>query len=318
MASNRNLHAAKAAKNNEFYTRMEDINAELMHYREHFRGKTVYCNCDDPWESNFTRYFREQFGAFGLKGLRTTCYRSRDVNLFSRNDSKRAVHAEWLPDAPETRLLKGDGSFDSPECRDLMWKSDIVVTNPPFSHFSGYMAQLMEWGGKFLVLGPKGAVHYNDIFPYIKDGRVWVGATPMGRDMLFGVPNHYRDYLLEHCKEGSSYRVVNGKVFGRAPAVWFTNMDHSGRHEPIEMSSRYDPDVHPTYDNYPAIEACPVKTIPCDYEGEIGVPDTFLDKYCPEQFEIVGIDSDFVKEGRFYIKGRRKFNRIVIRKRSRA
>ncbi|MXX84438.1 MAG: modification methylase, partial [Chloroflexi bacterium] len=205
------------------------------------------------------------------------------------------------------------------ECTELLKQADIVVTNPPFSLFRDYVAQLVECDKKFLIIGHQNAITYKEIFPLIKDRALWLGYGTMGRDMLFDVPEGYAEYLVENKKEGSAYRIVNGVVKGRlGNAAWFTNLDHKKRHEELRLYKRYNPEEFPHYDNYDAIEVSKTKEIPYDWPGAMGVPISFLDKHSPEQFEILGIDHDFVKQAtgkrsRFKLKGKIKYARIVIR-----
>lgn len=297
MSGNKSLHAANRAKNDEFYTELADIDKELRHYKHHFKNKTVYCNCDDPRVSNFFHYFSHNFETLGLKKLMATCYKSQAADLFSQNDSEEAVYLIYegdkngnrVPDQSEIQVLplQGDGDFRSEECIALLKQADIVVTNPPFSLFREYVAQLVEYGKKFLIIGNKNAITYKEIFPLIKDDKMWLGVTPMGTDMLFGVPDHYAETLVQTKKSGSSYRIIDGEVKARAQACWFTNLDHDKRHEELILYKRYTPEEYPHYDNYDAIEVSKVAEIPCNFDGVMGVPITFLDKYNPEQFELI-------------------------------
>ena len=308
--ANKNLTAAKAAKNDEFYTQLDDINKELRHYQKHFKGKTVFCNCDDPRVSNFFKYFALNFEYLGLRRLITTCYKNQNIDLFSKREAEKAVYLVYggdkngnhLPDPEEIGVLplKGDGDFRSQECIELLKESDIVVTNPPFSLFREYMEQLVKYNKQFLIIGNKNAITYKEIFPLIKDNKMWMGTTPMGADMLFNVPTDEAQRLVSTGREGVKYRIVNGIVLCRAAACWFTNLDHKRRHEPLilmtmeenkRLSKHKEVRGHDYahYDNYNAIEVPYVDAIPSDYDGVMGVPISFLDKYCPEQFEIVGI-----------------------------
>ena len=305
--ANKNLNAAKEAKKDEFYTQLEDINNELRHYREHFRGKTVLCNCDDPRISNFFTYFAYNFEFLGLKRLITTCYKKQDADLFSQHQSEKAVYLIYegdkngnnIPDPEEIGIhpLKGDGDFRSRECIELLKQADIVVTNPPFSLFREYVAQLIEYDKKFIIIGNKNAIHYKEIFPFIKSNEIWVGCTPMSQDLLFEWPKEMQEEALAGGKNGSQFRILNGKVFGRSPSIWFTNLDIKKRHEKLIMYKHYTPEEYPKYDNYDAIDVKKVEDIPMDYDGVMGVPDTFLDKFNPNQFEIIGLGSgDLAKQ----------------------
>ncbi len=223
---------------------------------------------------------------------------------------------------PEIRIfdLRGDGDFRSPECIELLKQADVVVTNPPFSLFREYVSQLMEHDKKFLIVGNKNAAGNKEIFPLIRDDRMWLGMTPKGQDMLFDVPDEYARELVATAKEGSAYRVVDGTVKGRlGNAAWYTNLDHKKRHEELILYRSYNPEDYPTYDNYNAIEVSRIEAIPFDHAGAMGVPITFLDKHNPDQFDVLGMDSDFLsgKSGgeasRFYVNGQRKYARMIIR-----
>lgn len=320
MAGNKSLHAANRAKQDEFYTQLPDIEKELKHYRKHFHGKTVYCNCDDPTISNFFRYFELNFAKLGLKKLITTCYKNQQTDLFSKHDMEAAAGVKYVGNGTEPAVfqLKEDGDFRSHECIELLKQADIVVTNPPFSLFREYITQLVEYGKKFVVIGSKNAITYKEIFPLIKGGKLWVGHTPMSQDLLFDVPEDYAQELVETKKEGSAYKIVDGIVKGRSESIWFTNLDHKKRHEDLILYKKYSPDEYPKYDNYDAINVGKTADIPVDYAGEMGVPITFLDKHNPEQFEIIGMDRPLItqltgKQSRFKIKGKEIYARIVIR-----
>lgn len=292
--ANKNLNKAKEAKKDEFYTQLEDINNELKHYREHFRGKAVLCNCDDPRVSNFFTYFAYNFEFLGLKKLITTCYKNQDVDLFSQGQCEKAVYLVYegdkngnhTPDAEEIGVmpLKGDGDFRSPECIELLKEADIVVTNPPFSLFREYVAQLIEYDKKFLIIGHQNAISYKEIFPLIMQNKIWLGASIHSGDRKFWVPDTY-ELRAAGCGIDET-----GKKYIRVKGVrWFTNLDYKERHEDIILYKPYTNKEYPTYLNYNAIEVRKTAEIPLDYEGLMGVPITFLDKYNPEQFEIIGI-----------------------------
>ena len=288
----RNIDKAKEAKKDEFYTQLDDINNELKHYREHFRGKTVLCNCDDPRISNFFTYFAYNFEFLGLKKLITTCYKNQNMDLFSQNQSEQAVYLIYegdkngnhTPDANEIGVmpLKGDGDFRSKECIELLKEADIVVTNPPFSLFREYVAQLMEYDKEFLIIGNQNALSYKEIFPLIRDNKMWLGASIHSGDRKFWVPE---DYELKAAGCGID---ATGRKFIRVKGVrWFTNLDYKERHEDLILYKNYTPDLYPKYENYDAINVNKTEDIPCDYEGIMGVPITFMDKYNPDQFEII-------------------------------
>ena len=268
MAKNNNLHNAKKQKNDEFYTRLEDIEKEMCHYREHFRGKVIYCNCDDPKESNFFRFFSLQFEFLGLKKLISTGYKENGHGVAYIYEGDK--NGNNLPDDSEiqTYELQGNGDFRSDECVEFLKEADVIVTNPPFSLFREYVAQLVEYDKKFLIIGNKNAITYKEIFPLIKENKLWLG---------FYSPS---DYILPN---GEMTKSVSGLC------RWFTNLEHDHRNRPLDLAQRYDPRYYPKYDNYDAIECSKVMDIPRDYNGVIGVPITFLDKYCPTQFKIVGI-----------------------------
>lgn len=288
----RNIDKAKAAKKDEFYTQLEDINNELRHYRDHFRGKTVLCNCDDPRISNFFTYFAYNFEFLGLRKLITTCYKNQNADLFSQNDCETAVCLEYygdkngnhIPDAEEIGIkpLKGDGDFRSKECIEILKESDIIVTNPPFSLFREYMAQLMKYDKKFLIIGNQNNATYKEIFPLIRDNKVWLGYKC--GDMAFQVPDYYES------RETRFWQDDNGKKWRSLGNIcWYTNLDIKKRHEDLVLFRKYTNEEYLRYINYDAIEVSKTERIPYDYDGIMGVPITFLDKYNPEQFKIIGI-----------------------------
>ena len=313
MARNKDLIAASTAKKDEFYTQRDDIENELRYYRDHFRDKIVYCNCDDPTISNFFFYFQQNFEFLGLKKLITTCYQNQQIDMFSQHDKEKAIGIEYIGDKPEVFHLEGDGDFRSKECIELLKQSDIVVTNPPFSLFREFVAQLIKYEKLFLVLGNMNATTYKEIFPLFQENRMWYGPSISSGDREFGVPKHYP-------LAAATTRVdENGNRFIRVKGVrWFTNLDHARRHEELILWKRYSAEEYPTYDNYDAIEVGKTKEIPKDYDDAMGVPITFLDKYNPDQFEIVGMDRPIMtaltgKVSRFWLNGTEKYARIVIR-----
>lgn len=281
--ANKTLNSAKKAKKDEFYTQLSDIENELRHYKEHFRGKTVLCNCDDPRVSNFFFYFKNNFNHLGLRRVITTCYKNQDVDLFSQNQSEQAVYLIYDGDEDnvDIRPLKGDGDFRSRECIELLMQADIVVTNPPFSLFREYVAQLMEYDKKFLIIGNQNAITYKDIFPLLKEDKVWLGYK--SGDMEFHVPADSEPRATRYWVDDTGQKWQSmGNI------CWFTNLDIKKRHEELILYKHYTPDEYPHYDNYKAINVDKVVDIPCDYQHAIGVPITFMDKYNPEQFEILG------------------------------
>lgn len=279
---NSNLAAAKRAKKDEFYTCREDIENELRHYESQFRGKIVYCNCDDPDTSEFWKFFQRNFNAWGLKRLIATHYEPDAVNYSYMIEMNPG---DAWDGTPVRKPIQSNGDFRSAACIELLEQADIVVTNPPFSLFREYVAQLMEYGKKFLIIGNINAVTYKEFFPLIKNNQVWIGPSIHSGDRKFYVPD---DYPLEAAGCGID---SDGRRFIRVKGVrWFTNLDYKKRHEPLDLRGvYYDPDKYPRYDNYDAIEVSKTADIPCDYDGIMGVPITFLDKYCPEQFEIIGM-----------------------------
>ena len=295
--ANKNLNAAKEAKKDEFYTQLEDINNELRHYREHFREKTVLCNCDDPRVSNFFTYFAYNFEFLGLKRLITTCYKNQDMDLFSQNKSEQAIYLIYdgdkngnnIPDPEEIGIhpLNGDGDFRSHECIDLLKQADIVVTNPPFSLFREYVAQLMRYEKKFLIIGHQNAIHYKEIFPLIKENKVWLG---------YGFKGGAGHFISEYEDKATAGDHKEGMI--RVSGVhWFTNLEIKKRHENLILYKHYTPEDYPHYENFDAIDVGKTEDIPCDYDGIMGVPDSFLDKFNPDQFEIIGLGSgDLAKQ----------------------
>jgi hypothetical protein len=374
--ANKNLNKAKETKNDEFYTQYSDIQKEIEAYLEYdpnvFRGKVVYCNCDDPFESNFFRYFVLNFNKLGLKQLITTSYKPspvantqlqlfgddktltkvkgrpkvtankfiinevRDIDEdgeFNLKDVARQLKAnknnEWTP-------LEGDGDFRSDESINLLKQSDIVVTNPPFSLFREYIKQLIDYDKKFLIIGNMNAITYKEVFPLLRDNKVWLGNNYKinAGAMFFEIPEKIAN--LEQVREIKTNESGKKVYITRVQGVrWFTNLDHGRRHQPLPLMTKAEVIKFATkkpfekYDNYDAIEVSLVKNIPSDYDGVMGVPMSIFDKYSPEQFEILGSDYN-VKEGllpklvnpkwkgkldRGYINGKRKFTRILIKHR---
>jgi hypothetical protein len=288
-SKNTALAQAKAAKKDEFYTQLPDIERELRHYKNHFKDKVVYLNCDDPRVSNFFHYFSYNFEALGLKKVIATCYKSQAMDLFSQNDSEQAIWLEYtgdkdgnrVPDISEigVKTLNGDGDFRSAESIELLKQADVVVTNPPFSLFREYISQLFEYEKKFVIIGHQNAITYKEIFPLIKENRMWLGNGFKGNAAHF--VSSYEDTA-----SAGDHREGMIRVSG---VQWFTNLDISKRHEDLILYKNYTPEEYPTYDNYDAIDVSKTNEIPCDYDGVMGVPITFLNKYNPDQFEIVGI-----------------------------
>lgn len=332
---NKSLHKAKNQKKDEFYTQLTDIEKELKHYKKHFKDKIVYCNCDDPSISNFFVFFSLNFEKFGLKKLITTCYKNQSYDLFSKNESDKAVYLEYngdlnknnLPDKEEIgvkRFLKGDGDFRSQESIELLKQADIVVTNPPFSLFREYVQQLIDYDKKFLILGHQNAITYKEIFKLIKENKIWLGMDN-GGTKWFKVNEDY-DILTDSRK-----KVIDGeKFFSMGNVVWFTNLDTPKRNEELILYKSFvgNEEEYPFYDNYEAINVNKTKDIPMDFKGVMGVPITFLDKYNPQQFEILGMAASAgyskevvgipfigIKDARPLINGKNTYARIFIKNR---
>jgi hypothetical protein len=327
------LHSAKQNKQDEFYTQLADIENELKHYKKQLQDKVIFCNCDDPYESNFFKYFASNFNALGLKKLIATSYVKSPIvggqlQLFNieglkpegkepykieinevpdlNNDGAISLDdVEYLlkHDKNVVTRLKGDskynaGDFRSKECVELLKQTDIVITNPPFSLFREYIKQLMEYDKKFLIIGNVNAVKYNVVFKLIKDDKMWLGVSIHSGDREFQVPD---DYPLN----AAGYRIdEDGKKYIRVKGVrWFTNLDYESRHEDLTLYKRYTPEEYPKYDNYDAINIAKTSEIPMDYDGAMGAPITFLDKYSPEQFEILGVFDDKREKSNAFIQG---------------
>lgn len=340
-SSNSNLHKANKAKKDEFYTQLVDIEKELKHYKEQFKGKVVYCNCDDPFESNFFKYFALNFKALGLKRLIATSYKpspiaNTQVGLFG--DDKTLTPDKGRPKANANKFiinevgdldddgafgiadiaeqlkanknnewspLVGDGDFRSAESIELLKQADIVVTNPPFSLFREYVAQLVEYDKKFLILGNQNAITYKEIFSLIKENKLWLGCDN-GGNKWFQVPDDY-DISTETRK-----KIESGvKYFSMGSIVWFTNLDTEKRHQELILYKKYTPEHFPKYDFKNLIEVSKVADIPMDYEAPMAVPKTFIDKYNPEQFELLGFLNGGGKDET--VLGKHPFARILIK-----
>ncbi len=331
MAKNMDLKKANKSKQDEFYTQLSDIEAEMCHYWEHFRGKVIFCNCDDPYESNFFKYFALNFSFLGLKKLIATSYSGspiagQQLPLFAIKSLNVKTAETRLPYKIEITevmdenadgaidlsdveyllknkkntltLLTGNGDFRSPECVELLQEADVVVTNPPFSLFREYIGQLAEYDKKFIIIGNVNAITYKEVFKLISGNKVWLGQSIHSGDREFRVPDSYP-------LQASGFRVdENGVKYIRVKGVrWFTNLDFKERHENITLYKNYTPEEYPQYDNYDAIEVSKTAEIPCNYDRTMGVPITFLDKYNPDQFEIVGLANDKRDDDPIFIKG---------------
>ena len=332
------LNNARIQKADEFYTQLHDIEEELKHYREQFRGKVVLCNCDDPFESNFFKYFATNFNFLGLKKLIATCYDSSpiaytqlsiwgdtkvvpiqnrrayrieitEVPDYNKDGAVDLSDVEYLLKNKENTLihLKGNGDFRSEECVELLKQADIVVTNPPFSLFREYVYQLVKYDKSYLIIGNKNAITYKEIFSLLKDNKMWLGYRNINADMWFVVPDEYK-----------YEKTVDGKKIKHIMGCWFTNLDTAKRHEKLILYKNYSPDDYPKYDGYDAINVNKVSDIPVDYDGIMGVPITFLDKFNPDQFEILGLDDHRVEWlGRGpSINGKVLYRRIIIRRKN--
>ena len=286
--SNTNLKTAKKNKNDEFYTLMEDIEKEMRYYKDFFKGKVVYCNCDDARESNFFKYFSLNFEFLGLKKLITTGYKSDGKGVVlvyegDKNGNRRVDNEEII-----VNELNGDGDFRSEECIEYLKECDVVVTNPPFSLFRQYVKQLMDYNKKFIIIGEQNALTYKEIFPLIKDNKIWWGKSIHSGDRKFYVPDNYP---LNASTCGID---ENGKRFVNVKGIrWWTNVKEVINNEPLNLYKRYSFEDYPKYENFDAINVDKVADIPMDYDGIMGVPITFLDKYCPTQFEIIDINPHF-------------------------
>lgn len=317
--ANKNLNAAKEAKKDEFYTQLTDIENELKHYRQHFRGKVILCNCDDPYESNFFKYFANNFNAFGLKKLIATCYNGspitgQELPLFAIDEEGNEKKVAYKVEITEVTDVNGDGRIDladvryllqndknvlstlrengdfrSRECIELLKEADIVVTNPPFSLFREYVAQLMKYEKKFLILGRMSALHYSEIFPFIKNNKIWLGFG-FNLSMVYKTP--YENTNEANQKFVKAKGLDPNDNYIKVPAItWYTNLDHKKRHEHLITFRVYSPDDYPSYDNYDAIDVDEVVNIPKDYKGIMGVPDTYLGQHNPDEYELIGIGS---------------------------
>ena len=303
--ANVSLSNAKRAKNDEFYTQLSDIENELKHYKSHFAGKVVYCNCDDARKSNFFRFFQKKFNDYGLKKLITTSYNENGHGSVLVYEGDTNGNGKLDDNEVKVSELKGNGDFRSEECIELLKEADIVVTNPPFSLFREFIATLVHYDKKFLVIGNKNAITYKEIFPLIKENKLWLG---------YYCPNEFR------LPNGDTTKKVNGLC------RWFTNLDIKKRHEDLILYKKYTAEEFPKYDNYDAIEVSKTSDIPMDYDGIIGVPITFLDKFNPSQFEIVDPrgftdierlklkNSMLIKDKDSAINGKPTYARIAIRK----
>lgn len=352
------LNKAAKAKKDEFYTQLSDIEKELRHYKAFFKDKIVLCNCDDPFESNFFKYFAMNFNALQLKKLIATCYVTSPVvgdelqyyvdshgqlsffplddtvQLQPQNEKKPyKVEITEVTDANgdgrvdladveylikneknTLTLLEGDGDFRSDECIELLKQSDVVVTNPPFSLFREYVAQLIEYEKYFLIIGNQNAITYKEIFPLIRDGKMWYGISIHSHGRDFRIPDDYPLNAYEYRTDSQGFKYINVKG-----VRWFTNIDYKERHDDLILYKQYTPEEYPKYDNYDAIEVGKTAEIPCDYDGIMGVPISFLDKYSPDQFELIGLDrytvpKEFLVGGRVAINGKPRYARILIRR----
>lgn len=316
-SSNTNLRKANKAKNDEFYTQLSYIEKELGDYKSYLKGKVIFCNCDDPEDSNFWKYFHLNFEYLGLKKLIATHFVQKE--MFHKGDTYKMEYKGGNDadiNVGKKTILKENGDFRSEECVEILKEADIVVTNPPFSLFREYVYQLMEYDKKFVIIGNQNAITYKEIFKLIKDNKIWLGHSLDGRNVWFRVPEHYEKY--HKIENGIKYAFV-------ASTIWFTNLDYKKRHEEMILYQKYkgNKEKYPKYDNYNAINVDKTKDIPLDYKGSIGVPITFLHKYNPEQFEILdGLNRYSILDGPTektrgkylaQVKGKPCYVRIVIK-----
>lgn len=313
-SSNTGLNKAAKEKKDEFYTQPADIEKELRYYKDQFKDKVVFCNCDDPRESNFVRYFSKNFEHLGLKKLIATHF--KDADLFTKETPYKLEYTgdkdgNRMPDSDEfiTKMI-GTGDFRSEECISLLKEADIVVTNPPFSMFREYVAQLVEYEKKFLIIGNTNAITYKEIFKLIKEDKFRTGYTNFNVGMFFVVPNDWEKF--HHIDEAGN------KIARVSTSCWFTNLEVEKHKEDITLYKKYTPEEYPKYDNYDAIEVSKVSEIPMDYDSGMGVPITFIDKYNPRQFEVLGNLGSYAPDGyslasAIYVDNRKIFKRILIR-----
>lgn len=301
-AKNTNLHKAKREANDEFYTQYEDIDKEIEHYKEHLKGKVIYCNCDIPYFSNFHKYFLDNFKELELEKLIVTGYSKDGNGKCSIYNGEKSTDYDLL----------GDGDFRGDECIDMLQKADVVITNPPFSLFREFIKVVVDNDKEFIVIGNKNAITYKDVFPLIKENKMWLGVKSLGVDTYFDIPKVYADELVAYKKEGSAYKIINGRIMGRVQICWFTSFNVR-KNDYLELTKEYNESEYPKYDNYDAINVDKTKDIPKDYYGVIGVPITFLDKHNQNQFEIVKFrKGDDGKDLR--VDGKDKFNRVLIKR----
>jgi len=319
--SSANLSNARKAKNDEFYTQLPDIENELRYYKEQFKDKVVFCNCDDPEESNFWKYFALNFEFLGLRKLIATHFEIEKPAY--KLEIAQSIRGRISRLASTRTSLKQNGDFRSPECVALLKEADIIVTNPPFSLFREYVAQLTEYNKNFIIIGNLNAITYRETFKLIKENKMWLGQSIHSGDREFRVPEYYP-------LNATSNRIdENGNKYIRVKGVrWFTNLDYNKRHEELILYKKYNPEEYPDYENYEAINVDKTNEIPCDYKGIMGVPISFLDKYNPEQFEIIGLmhsgdksnevealRKDQSHRNRGIIHGETKYARILIKTR---
>lgn len=331
----KDLAQAKDAKKDEFYTKLDDIAKELKNYRPYFKDKVVFCNCDDPYESNFFKYFALNFNALGLKKLIATCYNGSpiagdelplifeidesepkkiaykveitEVHDYNNDGAINLADVQYLIQNEKNVLsiLKGNGSFDSPESIELLKEADIVVTNPPFSLFKEFLSLLVKYDKQFIIIGNTNALHYKELFSLFQQDKIRTGYTNFNVGMFFQVPDSWEKF----------HHIEDGKKMARvSTSCWYTNMPVMKHNEDLILYKHYTPEEYPTYDNYDAINVNTYTDIPCDYDGVMGVPITFLDKFSPNQFEILGTSTFDMVKGAPYINGKRIYERVLIRR----
>lgn len=308
-ATNILLQKAKKSKNDEFYTQLSDIEKELQYYKSHFQDKVVFCNCDDPYTSNFFKYFVSNFKELGLKKVIAACYKEQTLDLFQPKEKERGFFAEYSGDEIEVKQFKGDGDFRGKESITLLEKADIVVTNPPFSLFREYVAQLVAYNKNFLIIGNINAITYKEIFKLIQENKVWLGVH-FGRGISgFIVPEYYELYGTE-----TQIDTFGNRIISPNNCLWLTNLDNFKRHQDLVLTKNYfgNESNYPQYDNYNGIHIDRTENIPLDYTGDMGVPITFLHKFNPNQFEIVKFrKGDNEKD--LSVNGKSPYFRILVK-----
>ena len=316
---NKTLQKAKNQSKNEFITSLSDVEDEMRNYKKHFKDKVILCNCDDPHVSAFFTFFSFKFEDFKIKKLITTCFKNQNLDLFSKNDNEKAIYLEYngdlnqnkIPDREEidVKLLKGDGDFRSEECINFLKKSDIVVTNPPFSLFKEYIAQLIKFDKKFIIMGNHNALTYKEVYPLIHDNKIWLGVNCGTKK--FEVPDNYDE---------KNIKIINGKrISTMGNVVWYTNLDIRRKREKLLLHKNFNPKDYPEYDNFEAIHIEKLNDIPMDYDKPMGVPITFLFRDYEDAFELLGNVGSYGEDGyslksQIFLNGKKKFKRLLVKR----